>query len=356
MNATLRRAEAFCSKFGLRAPILLAPMASTCPPALSVAVANAGGLGGCGALMMQPDEIATWAQTVRAGSNGAFQINTWIPDPAPVRDPVHEERVRDFLAQWGPAVPPEAGDAGLPDFETQCQAILDAGPTVISSIMGLYPPTFVAAMRARGIAWFAAVTTVAEARAAEKAGADAVVAQGAEAGGHRGSFEASEAERLQVGLFSLVPAVADAVAVPVVAAGGIADARGVAAALTLGASAVQIGTGFLRCPEAGLHPAYAYALGRALPEDTILTRAFTGRAARSLTTDYVRAAASDDAPSPAPYPVQRALVAKMRAQAQAEGDVQRMQTWAGQSAGLASTETAGEVVRRCWDGARALLS
>ncbi|GJE15083.1 NAD(P)H-dependent flavin oxidoreductase [Methylobacterium longum] len=356
MSAPLRRAEAFCSRFGLRAPILLAPMASTCPPALSVAVAKAGGLGGCGALMMQPDEIAAWTRTVRAGSNGAFQINTWIPDPAPVRDPDHEARVREFLGRWGPPVPPEAGDAGLPDFEVQCQAILDAGPTVISSIMGLYPPAFVAAMKARSIAWFAAVTTVAEARAAEAAGADAVVAQGAEAGGHRGSFEAGEAERLQVGLFALLPAVADSVSVPVIAAGGIADARGVAAALTLGASAVQIGTGFLRCPEAGLHPAYADALGRASPEDTMLTRAFTGRAARSLATHYVRAAASGDAPSPAPYPVQRALVAAMRAQAQAAGDVQRMQTWAGQSAGLASAEPAGEVVRRCWEGAKALLS
>lgn len=356
MSATLRRAEAFCSRFGLRVPILLAPMASTCPPALSIAVANAGGLGGCGALMMQPDEIAAWVRTTRAGSNGAFQINTWIPDPAPVRDVAHEARVRDFLGKWGPTVPAAAGDAGLPDFVTQCQAILEAGPTVISSIMGLYPPSFVAEMKTRGIAWFAAVTTIAEARAAEAAGADAVVAQGAEAGGHRGSFQSADAERLQVGLFSLLPAVADAVSVPVIAAGGIAEARGVAAALTLGASAVQIGTGFLRCPEAGLHPAYADALGQALPEDTMLTRAFTGRAARSLATDYARAAARNDAPSPAPYPVQRALVAAMRAQAQAEGDVQRMQTWAGQSAGLASAELAGEVVRRCWEGAKALLA
>ena len=356
MRASLHRAEAFCARFGLRAPILLAPMASTCPPALSIAVANAGGLGGCGALMMQPDEIAAWARAVRAGSNGAFQINTWIPDPPPLRDPGHEARVRDFLGSWGPPVPPEAGNAGLPDFATQCQAILEAGPTIASSIMGLYPPAFVTAMKARGVAWFAAVTTVAEARAAEAAGADAVVAQGAEAGGHRGSFEAAEGERRQVGLFALLPAVADAVSVPVIAAGGIADARGVAAALILGASAVQIGTGFLRCPEAGLHPAYAEALGRALPEDTMLTRAFTGRAARSLATDYVRAAAGSEAPAPAPYPVQRALTAAMRAEAQSRGDVERMQTWAGQSAGLAASEPAGEVVRRCWEGAKALLA
>lgn len=356
MSAALHRAETFCSRFGLQAPILLAPMAGACPPALSVAVAKAGGLGACGALLMRPDEILAWAGAVRAGSNGAFQINTWIPDPAPARDPAHEARVRDFLGRWGPEVPPEAADAVPPDFDAQCRAILEVGPPIVSSIMGLYPAPFVAALRQRGIAWFATVTTVAEARAAERAGADAVIAQGSEAGGHRGSFEAGEAERRQIGLFALLPAVADAVAIPVIAAGGVADARGVAAALVLGASAVQIGTGFLRCPEAAIHPAWADALALAAPEDTSVTRAFSGRAGRSLATGYVRAAAEADAPAPAPYPVQRALTAAMRAAAQKTGDVQRMQAWAGQSARLAAAEPAGEVVGRCWEGARALLA
>jgi nitronate monooxygenase len=148
--------------------------------------------------------------------------------------------------------------------------------------------------------------------------------------------------------------VADAVSLPVVAAGGIADARGVAAALLLGASAVQIGTGFLRCPEAGIAPAWAEALGRTAPEDTVLTRAFSGRAGRGIATDYVKAAAAG--PAPAPYPVQRALTGPMRAAAVKEGDIQRMQAWAGQSAALARAEPAGEVVRLLWDGARRMLS
>ncbi|MGH1575498.1 NAD(P)H-dependent flavin oxidoreductase (plasmid) [Methylobacterium sp. P31] len=356
MSAALHRAETFCSRFGLQAPILLAPMAGACPPALSAAVAKAGGLGACGALLMRPDEILAWAGAVRAGSNGAFQINTWIPDPAPARDPAHEARVRDFLGRWGPEVPPEAADAVPPAFDAQCRAILEAGPPIISSIMGLYPAPFVAELKERGIAWFTTVTTVAEARDAARAGADAVVAQGSEAGGHRGNFDPIEAERLQVGLFALLPAVADAVSIPVIAAGGIADARGVAAALILGASAVQIGTGFLRCPEAGIHPAWADALALTAPEDTAVTRAFSGRAGRSLANGYVRAAAAADAPAPAPYPVQRALTAAMRAAAQKAGDVQRMQAWAGQSARLASAEPAEQVVRRCWEGAKALLS
>jgi nitronate monooxygenase len=210
-------------------------------------------------------------------------------------------------------------------------------------------------LKDRGIVWFANVSTVAEARAAEGAGADVIVVQGMEAGGHRGCFDAPEAERKMVGLFSLVPAVVDAVKVPVVAAGGIADERGVAAALALGASAAQVGTAFLVCPEAKIHAAWAAALSTVAPEDTVVSRVFSGRAGRSIATDYVRAATTPGAPSPAAYPVQRGLTAAMRAEAQKTGDVQRMQPWAGQSAALARKEPARDVVRRLWEGAQKVL-
>ena len=351
----LVRAESFCTEFGLRLPILLAPMAGACPPSLSIAVAKAGGLGACGALLMQPEAIKAWAADVRAGSNGAFQINLWIPDPAPARDAEAEQAVRAFLGGWGPEVPAEAGDARPPDFEAQCTAILEAGPVIVSSIMGLYPADFVARMRDRGIKWFANATTVVEARAAEDAGADAIVAQGMEAGGHRGAFDAAQAEAGMVGLFSLLPAIVDAVDVPVVATGGIADARGVAAALLLGASAVQIGTGFLRCPEAELPAAWADAIGAARPEETLATRAFSGRLGRALTTAYTRAATAPGAPPPAPYPVQRGLTQAMRDDAARANDIDRMQAWAGQSARLATAWPAGEIVLEIWEGARALL-
>jgi nitronate monooxygenase len=154
----------------------------------------------------------------------------------------------------------------------------------------------------------------------------------------------------------LLPAVVDAVRIPVVATGGIADARGVAAALLLGASAVQIGTGFLRSPEAGLSPAWADELGTTAPEETRISRVFSGRAGRSIATDYVRAATAPDAPRPAPYPVQRALTAPLRAAGQKAGDAQRMQVWAGQSAAMAQAKPAAEIVREVWDGTRALLS
>jgi len=349
------RATAFCDRFGLRVPILLAPMAGASAPALSIAVADGGGLGACGAVLMTRPEIVAWANEVRAASNGRFQINLWIPDLAPVRNAAHEQLVCDFLASWGPAVAPNAGDATPPDFQTQCEALLEARPPIVSSVMGLYSSEFVARLKAFGVAWFANTSTVAESKAAEAAGADVVVVQGMEAGGHRGCFDASMAEREMVGLASLVPAVVDAVRIPVVATGGIADGRGVAAAFALGASAVQVGTGFLRAPEAGIHAAWAAALARAAPEDTLISRVFSGRAGRSLATDYTRAAISNKAPRPAPYPVQRGLTAAMRAAATTAADVNRMQAWAGQSAGLARAEPARLILQRLWDDAVSIL-
>jgi nitronate monooxygenase len=348
MSALNDRCDDFCRRFGLRVPILLAPMAGACPPSLSIAVGEAGGMGGCGALTFSPDEMRTWAESVRAASAAPFQINLWVPEPPPARSPEHEARVRQFLAQWGPPVPESAANDVPRDFNTQSEALLALRPAVASSIMGVFPAELVSALKSAGIAWYAVATTVKEAILAEAAGADVIVAQGMESGGHRGCFENAAAERQQVGLFALVPQVVDAVHVPVVATGGIADARGIAAALLLGASAVQIGTAFLRCPEAQLPQAWSDALAKARPEDTTLTRAFSGRAGRALLTDYVRAAAAPDAPPPAPYPIQRGLTAPMRRKALEQGTVRTMQAWAGQAASLFRPEPAAHAVQRLW--------
>ncbi|HWN32332.1 MAG TPA: nitronate monooxygenase [Pseudonocardia sp.] len=349
------RVTAFRERYGLRLPIVMAPMAGACPPELAVAVAEAGGMGASGVLLDSPERIADWSARFRAGSSGPFQLNNWIPDE-PGADAGEVERntaaAREFLGRFGA---PGDQPRPAPDFDEQCEAMLAAEPTVVSSIMGLFPPEYVRRLAERGIAWFACATTLDDALAAEEAGADAVVAQGMEAGGHRGTFDPDAAESTSVSLFALLPRLADRLRVPIIAAGGIADGRGMAAALALGASAVQVGTALLRSPEAGIDKEWSASLDGLAPEATRPTRAYSGRLGRAAPTPYVTAWSAPGAPVPARYPIQRLLVSQWRGGTPADG-LDRANHWAGQSAALAREEPAGEIVARMWHDASTLLA
>ena len=305
---------------------------------------------------MSPEQIAEWSCRFRASSDGPFQLNNWIPDPEPVRDHIEEQKIREFLSRFSGEENSSDIDFRTPDFSAQCDAMLEANPTAISSIMGVYPDEFIDRMKSQGTLWFATATTVHEAKEAETKGADAIVAQGMEAGGHRGTFHADQAERSLAGLFSLIPAIVDSVNLPVIATGGIADSRGIASALILGASAVQIGTGFLRCPEAGIPSSWSDAIGESTPDTTMLTRSFTGRPGRSITTAYAKASAEVNAPNPRPYPIQRALTKNMTASGRRDNDLDRIQAWSGQSGLLTKSVPADRLIGELWEGTLDWLS
>lgn len=350
MSEVQRRASAFCDRFGLGVPILQAPMAGACPPALAAAVTRAGGMGANGVVLDRRARIAEWVEQFRAAHDGPLQLNTWIPDPSS-HDQARIDAATGFLRRFGT---PGEQQGTSPDFAEQCDAMLAARPTAVSSIMGLFEADYVRRLHEQDIAWFACATTLDDALAAQEAGADAIVAQGMEAGGHRGTFDQDDAERTVVGLFALLPRFADHLRVPIVAAGGIADGRGVAAALALGASAVQVGTALLRSPETGINKDWSTALDGLAPEATVATRAYSGRVGRAAPTAYITAWNEPDAPAPAPYPHQRQLVGRWRRGESAALD--KVNNWAGQSAALATEEPAATIVARMWRDAQELLA
>lgn len=283
-------------------PIIQAPMAGSTTPALASAVCNAGGLGSLGSAVNTPDEIRADIRAMRAGTNRPFNLNFFIHD-ALKTDPAVLQRTRERLAPWyqklGLGAPPQ----DLPDLgpgfdDTRLQLLLDLRPAVASFHFGVPHPDAVLALKSAGITLISTATTVAEARAVESAGMDAVIAQGWEAGGHRGAHRPND-PAAGIGTLALVPQIADAVRIPVIAAGGIGDGRGIAAAFALGAAGVQMGTAFLSCPEAGTDAARRAHLARATEEDTLVTDAFSGRSARALRSRYAEAMEASREPLPA---------------------------------------------------------
>jgi nitronate monooxygenase len=337
---------ALSRRLGVTHPIIQAPLAGGGDtPDLVAAVCNAGGIGFIGAAYLTPPQIAAAARAVRARTARPFGINLFAPLPAPdaPRDagPVLR-RVAPFFAELGLPPPQLPTSAGAP-FAEQFAAALDSGAAVFSFTFGLLPETAVAAVKTRGMLLLGTATTVAEAVALERAGVDAVVAQGSEAGGHRGTF-AGDFNSGLIGTMALVPQALDAVGVPVVASGGIMDGRGLAAALALGAGAVQLGTAFLTCAEAGIPEAYKEAILAAGAHETRLTRAYSGRPARGIVNRFMTEI--DRGGAVLPFPLQNALTRPMRTAAAQQGKADYLSLWAGQGAPLARRQTAAELVAR----------
>jgi nitronate monooxygenase len=352
MVAAVPRNSAITELLGIELPILQAPMVSAATPELAAAVSEVGGLGALGSAMLPVDELRRQAAAVRELTDRPFQLNFFCNPPAEV-GPELAARAREHFAavyaELGLGEPPEPRAPEVHFDDARLEALLEIRPAAVSFHFGIPEPEAVAAIRAAGMRLLATATTVSEARQLEQAGVDAIVAQGSEAGGHRGSFLV-EGDDGPVGTLALVPQVVDAVGVPVIGAGGIADARQLAAVLALGAGAAQIGTAFLACPESGISDIYRDALRNAQADGTTVSRSFSGRPARVLANRVTR-----ELRGVLPYPAQLSLTMPLRDVLPA-GDPGAFQAlFAGQSAALARAAPAGEVARELAGGADDLL-
>lgn len=331
---------------GLEVPIIQAPMASASTPALAAAVTNAGGLGSLGCAFHDASQIADDCRALRAATNGAYNLNFFV-HKEPAQDEKRAETTRralqayydEFALGEVPAAVPSR-----PSFDqAQLDAVIAAAPPIVSFHYGIPGPDVIQTVKNLGAKILSTATTVHEAKILEDGGCDAVIAQGFEAGGHRGTF-ASPPEAGNVGTLSLVPQVVDAIAVPVIAAGGIADGRGIAAALALGASGVQMGTAFVTCPESAAHAVYRDALMNARDDETRLTSAFSGRSARALENRYLNemAGREDNFPD---FPILNTLTGPLRKASAAAGKGDFMSLWSGQSAALSKALPAAELLK-----------
>ncbi len=327
---------------GIQYPIIQAPMAGASPPALVAAVSNAGGLGSLGAALMSADEIAQHIKEIRLLTDKPFSVNLFAyqPQQVTVQDMLGAyQRLQPYYHQLGIMPPLSQALPKIPTYEEQLGVILDACVPVFSFTLGILPHKWIKALKAKKIIVMGTATTLREAKALAESGIDMIVCQGAEAGGHRGSFLSSAIDSL-IGLMALVPEVVDAISLPVIASGGIMNGRGIAATMCLGASAVQMGTAFLTTDEANIHPIYKQALLNATDDSTALTRAFTGKYARGIRNRFMQEMASEHE-CIAPFPYQRALTSKLRKAAEQNNQNDFTPLWAGQGVSLSRVESAG---------------
>lgn len=339
-----------CELLGIEHPIVQAPMAGSDSPALAAAVANAGGLGSIGCATLTPDGMRAAHAAARGATNGTLNLN-FFAHRRPEIDEQKAARARalvmPFYMELGLAATPdgvpEVVESSLPFGEPAFEALMELRPRVASFHFGLPEARFVEALKEAGITILCSATTPAEARDLEARGVDAIIAQGWEAGGHHGFYLSENSTRM--GTLSLLPQVVDAVRVPVIAAGGIADGRGIAAALALGAAGVQIGTAFLTAAETGVPAVHVEALMAADGAGTGVTRAFSGRPARGIVNRYMRELAPHEDQLP-DFPLMNTLSAPLRKASAEAGMPDFVALWSGQAVGLSRRGTSAELVER----------
>lgn len=338
----------FTRLLGIERPILLGPFGGASSIDLVAAVSDAGGLGSYGAYGLPGERILEVAAEIRGRTERPFSLNLWIPHegsddyrPSAEEFTRYLDPLKPYFDELGVPLP-ELPERLFPSHREQVEALLEARPAAFSFVYGVPDPDILERARALGITTMGTVSTVEEAILVAEAGVDVVVASGLEAGGHRVSF-LKPAEDSLMGNLSLIPRVADAVTVPVVAAGGIADGRGIAAALMLGADAVQLGTAFLATDQSAASGFHREKLWSEEAGTTVLTRAFSGRLARGIPNEFSRAADGGTVPI-APFPLQSWLVGRFKSAAIAQGRSDLVSLWAGQAAPLIRHHDATELV------------
>ena len=348
-----------CEILGITNPIIQAGMAGgPTTVELVASVSNAGGLGTLGAAYMKPEEIRAAIRKIKEQTSKPFAVNLFCTDWQDQYDGVEEsQRVLNVIRE-------KLGLEYLDNqvetnnfFEEQFEVLIEEKVPVISTAFGILPRDKMAKVKEQGMKVTSMVTTVREAQLAEREGADIIIAQGSDAGGHRGTFEIDKNTLgATIGTFSLVPQVVDAVSVPVVAAGGIMDSRGLVAALALGAQGVQMGTAFLTTVESGAHPVYKEVLVKSTEESTVITKVFSGRPARGIKNAFIQAYQDADV-SPADFPTQNTLSSDIRKEAALQNNPEFMSLWAGQGTRLLQNEIPAEkLICDLVEGAKRILS
>jgi nitronate monooxygenase len=343
--------------FKIEHPILLAPMAGAMDFELAIAVAEGGGLGSLPAAMLSADGLRSHVEKFRARTAKPVNLNFFChtpPVPSNAREDAWRERLKLYYRELGvdPAAPIPTSNRA-PFDAAFCAVVEELKPEVVSFHFGLPEAQLLRRVKAAGACIVGCATTVKEARWLEQRGADAIIAQGAEAGGHRGMFLTGDVNE-QPGSFALIPQIADAAKVPVIAAGGISDARGIAAAFVLGASGAQVGSAYLHCPESKISVPHRAALKSAGDDGTAVTNLMSGRPARGIVNRLIRELGPINAIAPE-FPLASGALAPLRAKAEAAGSGDFSPMWAGQAAALGRCVPARELTRSLAEEAQALL-